>query len=84
VLGQNTPGMPDLLKCFVEKATALGVYCEFIGLAGLLSQAGPVPRTLERYLVIPAVPRRAPLYESRSSDHSLRESRLYEPRPSGL
>jgi hypothetical protein len=31
VLGQNAPGMPDLLKGFVDKATALDLYAEFLG-----------------------------------------------------
>jgi|GEM_PF-4007396 len=31
VLGRTAPGMPDLLKVFVEKASALGVYAEFLG-----------------------------------------------------
>jgi hypothetical protein len=31
VLGQNAPGMPDLLRAFVEKAAALGVYPEVLG-----------------------------------------------------
>jgi len=31
VLGQNAPGMSDLLKGFVDKAAALGVYVEVLG-----------------------------------------------------
>jgi hypothetical protein len=31
VLGQNAPGMPDLLKAFVDKAAALDVYAEVLG-----------------------------------------------------